>query len=96
MNKRFVHRLMSITVDDFYRRLPAALDSYQYKLYEHRIVILVENKQIQINLAIMPDHVCGALSLPVLAVDIDFADISDDSVQEFLMKFDRPYQRGGG
>lgn len=96
MNKRFVHRLMSITLDDFYRRLPSALEPNRYELSERQIVISAENGQIQINLAIKPDHVCGALSLPVLAVDIDFADIPDELKQVFLSKFDRTYQRGGG
>jgi len=44
----------------------------------------------------LPERRVGALSLPVAAVTIRFADGADDRVDEFMRRFDRGFHRGGG
>lgn len=77
---------MSIGVDDFLRILPAAIPLPE----TGRADGLVTFDGATVRYRVLPPLRLGALAIPVLAVELDFAD------EARLAHFDRMTQRGGG
>lgn len=84
---------MALTVADFIRRLPDAVDGQSIHLEDRKIHL---NDGLVIELIERPDEKLGAMTLPRLQVYFYFSDWRPTAVERFLEKFDRVFHRGGG
>lgn len=91
-----VRREMSITHDDFLRTLPGAMGDIPHTVSGSRITSEEDGKRLEINLSPEGERDAGSLELPVTFVDMDFSGFSEQQVNEFFVRFDHYYQRGGG
>ena len=87
---------MSISHQEFYRLLPRALRNLDYQIANNEINLSYINGSIRIQAKIKQERKIASLVLPVLHVSISFVDISSKEIEQFLIRFKRAYQRGGG
>ncbi len=92
-------RDMGYTVDEFSSVLPRAMRDW---------LVIAERPQAwrvsttdtlavaSVRISRLPDRRIASLSLPVLSVDIEFYTGETDQRAEFLRRFDRGFQKGGG
>lgn len=96
MNHRY-EREMSISLQDFYRLLPIALNGIDYEVIKNEQINLVyAGGKVQIFPGIEHKRKIASLELPVLHIIIIFTDISSIDITQFFSVFNRTYQRGGG
>jgi len=90
---------MGFSREEFIRVLPRALAGYRVESSgADRWRISDPERLLQASLQITPapPRRLGALSLPVLAVRLEFPEGTEPRRQEFLRRFERGFQRGGG
>lgn len=90
---------MGYTVDEFTSVLPRAMRDWLVGQETSRVwSVATQDKETvaRITVAPRPDRRIASLVLPVLSVAIEF-DTSDlDRRYEFMRRFDRGFQKGGG
>lgn len=89
-------REMSISLKDFYRLLPIALNDMDYHIVNDEILFKYGNGQVQITPGIEQERKIASLVLPVLYVVFTFSNNSSEEIAQFFADFSRVYQRGGG
>jgi hypothetical protein len=89
-------RFMTIDLDDFLRRLPAALATYRYELHDGLACVSLNQGRVQICWCASPALDLPLMTLPVLQVDLHFEQVSDQDARLFIHAFDKAYLRGGG
>lgn len=87
-------RLMSISREEFLRLLPKAIGQ-ELTADQHANGQFVSATNITLSWRSLPPASFGVVELPQLQVSMVF-DCDGDAMKEFLYKFDRIYQRGGG
>lgn len=88
---------MSISLQDFFRILPIALDGFDYEVTNtDQINIFLVKGKVEILPGKEHKRKIASLELPVLFVVFNFVDTSEDEVLDFLTHFAGKYQRGGG
>ena len=89
-------RDMGITHSEFFRTLPAALASTPYTVQDHDVIISDDTQRLVISLSPEGRRRIAALSLPTTQVHFTFSGYSPQDVEQFMARFDRAFQRGGG
>ena len=87
---------MGITHSEFFRTLPAALGPASYTVQGHDVVISDDTQRLVISLSPEGRRRIAALSLPTTQVHFTFSGYSPQDVEQFMARFDRAFQRGGG
>ena len=91
-------RDMGYSEKEFFRVLPAALGSFVYhregdRLHIHRPD---DSPALELRIEALPDRRLGAFRIERIAVEFLFSDMSAQQRSEFMSRFDRHFQRGGG
>ena len=89
-------RDMGITHSEFFRTLPAALPASAYTVQGPDIIVAEDTRRLVITLSPEGRRRIAALSLPTTQVHFTFTGYSPQDVEEFMARFDRAFQRGGG
>ena len=87
---------MGITHSEFFRTLPAALVTMPYAVQGHDVIITEDTRRLVISLSPENRRRLGALSLPTTQVHFTFSGYSPQDIDQFMARFDRVFQRGGG
>ena len=89
-------RVMGLTLEDFLRMLPAAVGHPRYKVDGREAV--VDHPQGCVSICLQPttQRKLGALSLPATPVEFRFSGLDEAARRQFLERFERYFQRGGG
>ena len=91
-----VRRRMGLDRAEFLRSLPPALAGLAWRWEDHHIHIEDLHRQVEIHLGPEQTRRLGALRLPEMEVILVFDGYSEDEQADFLRRFDRAFQRGGG
>ena len=95
LSEHFV-RVMGLTLEDFLRILPAAVGHSRYKVDGREVVIDHPEGRISICLQPTTRRKLGSLSLPATPVEFRFSGLDDAARRQFVERFERHFQRGGG
>lgn len=91
---------MSISHDDFLRVLPAAVwkaaRTREFSIAGRKVTIGSGRRKVEIALSQESERRIGSLRLPSTKVSFAFHGFSKGEIEQFLSRFDRVYQRGGG
>ena len=88
---------MALTPADFVRLLPRALDGWEYEVGPGGATIGSAERGVTITLTEMPRRVITSLlSIELSKVEIAFHGLDPTEQADFLWRFDRTFQRGGG
>jgi hypothetical protein len=88
-------REMSISQQDFFRLLPAAM-GMPFSRAGLRVVARRKGRRVAITLSGQRTVQLGALRLPSIAVTLEASGFDVEAWGDFLRAFDSTYQRGGG
>ena len=89
-------RDMGITHSEFFRTLPAALAPTPYTVQDRDVIVNDDTRRLVISLSPEGRRRIAALSLPTTQVHFAFSGYSPEDVEQFMVRFDRAFQRGGG
>ena len=89
-------RDMGITHSEFFRTLPAALPTLPYTAQGRDVIVHDDTRCLVISLSPEGRRRIAALSLPTTQVHFTFSGYSPQDVEQFMARFDRAFQRGGG
>lgn len=91
-------RDMGYNEKEFFRILPAAIGKYQYIKNDTLVEISLPNhaQQLQLVVSPLPDRKLGAFRIERIDVQFSFSNMSADERLQFMHRFDRRFQRGGG
>ena len=89
-------RDMGITHSEFFRTLPAALPALPCTIQGHNVIVAEDARRLVITLSPEGRRRIAALSLPTTQVHFTFSGYSPQEVEQFMARFDRAFQRGGG
>ena len=91
-------RDMGYSVDEFYRILPSAVGDYEYTVEGDRILVGFpdEDRELVLRIKGLPDRKIGMIRIPRIELEFTFHDFSAEERKEFMVVFDRSFQRGGG
>ena len=87
---------MAISHADFFRIVPAVLDSERYVITGNVIYIDRNTEQIAIHLSPESFQQIASLRLPRTEVEILFSNCSKHTVDSFMANFELRFRRGGG
>lgn len=96
MSVEVITRQMGITHKDFFRLLPAAIGTSQYRVDETMVLCEIEGRRIEIDLGAEGERRIARLTIPATDVTIRLSGFDELEKTAFLIVFDRAYQRGGG
>lgn len=91
-------RDMGYSTTEFFRILPAAVSGYDFSVEGTRVVVRPPggDRRLVLIISELPERRLGMIRIPRIAVEFTFHNFSQQQRQEFLIAFDRSYQRGGG
>ena len=91
-------RDMGYSETEFFRILPSALHGYRHEVRGSSIVVFGprEGQRVTLSVTPQPDRRIAMISIPRIRVDFSFHNYSGQERQDFMIQFDRSYQRGGG
>lgn len=89
---------MGYSTDEFERVLPMAMRDWSVsgQVPRWHIDDAAGRALATVHIEQRPERVMGSLRLPVLYVHIDFEDIEKALIDEFILRFERGFHRGGG
>lgn len=89
---------MGYSVDEFDRVLPLAMRDWTVADRNPRwhVSDTTGRNLASVHIEPRPERVMGMLRLPVLLVRIEFEAIEEPLVDEFMLRFERGFHRGGG
>lgn len=88
---------MALNLADFLRGLDAAMGGLPYRVVERRVTSGTPEKGIEIEIDPLPPRVLGGLlKVERSQVTLVFSGYGERERNDFLIRFDRAYQRGGG
>ena len=91
-----LRREMGISHADFFRSLPTAIEPGSFRLVDDTVWIKTPAGELQIRLSPQGERRIAALRLPVTVIEFRFPGWTQRQVDDFLARFDRYFQRGGG
>ncbi|WP_052761103.1 hypothetical protein [Sedimenticola thiotaurini] len=91
-----LRRDMGLTLADFTRSLPGAIEPLTYRTEGRVFTIEHPAGSIVITLGETGERRIASLSLPVTPVEFQFNGLDETDRQRFMDRFDRYFQRGGG
>ena len=91
-------RDMGYSLTEFHRILPSAVGDYAHRVEGNRVVIdgAESGQQLTLDLKVLPDRQIGMIRIPHMEVKFDFQNFPMQERKNFMVGFDRSYQRGGG
>ncbi|MBC6440030.1 MAG: hypothetical protein GDA49_06395 [Rhodospirillales bacterium] len=87
---------MAITVKDFFRLLPRALDGEDYTVDGHRVDVNGDGRHVVITITPSEPRRIALVVIERCEVSLTFTGHTEESRDAFLFLFDRAYRRGGG
>lgn len=88
---------MTTTKAEFFRSLKVALRDLPSVIGDDRIVVEETGRRIEMLLSPLPPRrLSGQLVLQRWQLTMEFSGYSEDARKDFLIRFDRAFQRGGG
>jgi hypothetical protein len=88
---------MALTPDEFFRGVALAMEEQDYRVENNGVEAGSPDRGISISIQPLPPRrLSGLLSLPRAQVTISFRGYGAAEEAEFLQRFDRVFQRGGG
>lgn len=87
---------MTLTRDEFFRWLPAAVDFAPYRVSGNRIECVAGERTWSIVMEPMADHCIGLLRLPRHRVSLRLWGYTAAEVEAFVTRFKLYFHRGGG
>ena len=94
--KTVITKEMGITHADFFRTLPAALDSRDFKRTDHGVVLDAGGKRLTVSLGPERMRQVAGLKVPATDVTLSFAGYDKTEIAAALRRFERMFQKGGG
>ena len=91
-----VDKEMSISHRDFFRILPSALGTNDFRVEGSAVYLGQGSRRLEILLSPETHRSIALLSLPVTHVSLQFVGYGADEAAAALGRFDRAFQRGGG
>ncbi len=89
-------RDMAITLPDFFRLLPRALDGESYTTTADTVSVGDAGRGVAIAIRPLEPRRIALLRIDRCEVVFDFTSYTADERKAFFIRFDRAYQRGGG
>lgn len=96
MTETVITREMGLTHKEFFRTLPKVLDGQRYQIADSMITVAEPPRRLTIHLGPEGERRIAMLRLPTTAVSLRFVDYTEAEIDEFMTRFGRYYQRGGG
>ncbi len=87
---------MALTPDEFFARLPAALEGRTAQATSEGWRIHLPQGSVALRVSPLPARRIGGLSLPRSEVRFEFENLAADQAQGFLDRVALHYRRGGG
>jgi hypothetical protein len=87
---------MTTTQADFRRLLPAAVNHVPYVEEDGVFLHRVGTRGWRIALAPLPRLEIGLIRLERHSVEFEFSGFSDGEIENFMARFEKYFQRGGG
>ncbi len=91
-----IDKEMGISHRDFFRILPGALDTTDYRIDGRSVFVGEGSRRLNIVLSPETERRIALLSLPVTQVSLEFVGYDAEEAAAALERFDRAFQRGGG
>ena len=91
-----LHREMTITHAEFLRSLVHAVAPATFVVDGRSISVVGAPGRVEITLSEQRERRIALLRLPVVDVDIELSGFEPETLERFLVQFDRSFQRGGG
>jgi hypothetical protein len=91
-------RDMGYNEKEFFRVLPSAIGDYQYTVTRNVVHIgHPDNDQaLELRITPLPDRRLGLMRIQHIDVQFLFSNMTEQQRDQFMHRFDRRYQRGGG
>jgi hypothetical protein len=89
-------RELGLTHGEFYGSLPPAIAHRPFAVDDHRIRIEDGDRNVTIELGPQRYRAIASLKVPYLEVRFTFAGFTAPERDEFMTRFERYFQRGGG
>lgn len=91
-------RDMGYNEKEFFRVLPAAIGDYQHSVAGNTIHIKhPDNDQaLELRITPLPDRRLGLIRIQHIDVQFLFSNMTPEQRNQFMFRFDRRFQRGGG
>ncbi len=91
-------RDMGYSLPEFLRILPSAVKDYTHRIDGSRVVISGSetDRRLTLDLKTLPERRIGMIRIPRIEVEFYFKNFSERERKDFMLVFDRSYQRGGG
>ncbi|MBT5435477.1 MAG: hypothetical protein P8Q36_09340 [Alphaproteobacteria bacterium] len=86
----------AITVPDFFRLLPRALDGESYTTTANSVAVGDASHGVAITIRPLEPRRIARLRIDRCEVVLTFTGYTDEQREAFFIRFDRAYQRGGG
>lgn len=91
-------RDMGYNEKEFFRVLPSAIGDYRH-VQEGNIVHISHadnNRALELVITPLPDRQLGAFRIQHIDVQFSFSNMTEEQRNQFMYRFDRRFQRGGG
>ena len=95
-NTKVVDKEMALTHADFFRTLPKALGTGDYKKIGAKVTRIDGDKRLEITLGPERTRQIARLSVPVTDVRLEFSGYTEAEAEAALKLFDKMFQKGGG
>lgn len=89
-------RQMGLTLEEFLRSLPAAVEPLEYRIQGRHILITHPQGHIEIQLHPTGERRIASLVIPITPVEFSFTGLNEAQRCHFMSRFDRYFHRGGG
>ena len=89
-------RELGLTHAEFHRSLPPAVDYHPFTVENDRVQIDYGERNVTIELGAQQQRSIASLRLPYVEVRFTFVGFSTPEREDFMERFERYFQRGGG
>ncbi len=92
-----IKKVMSLTVAEFHRSLKRLVPNIDVSEEAYSFQIPEGNGYVEISIDVLPSQTYGGLlELPRARIILNFTGLNDSERNDFITRFDRVFQRGGG
>jgi hypothetical protein len=89
-------RELGLTHAEFHRSLPPAIAHRPCRLDGDRVIVEEGTRTVTITLGPQQQRRIASLRLPFVVVDFEFVGFTAAEFEDFMQRFERYFQRGGG
>ncbi len=91
-----VEKDMATTLPEFFRLLPRLVGGCDHAMRDDGVEIGTPERRIVISAKALEPRIIASLVLDRCRVELTFTGFEDSEIANFLTRFDRVYQKGGG